>query len=276
MTDLDEKNPLTLVPYGLVVTRSWLMSKGLGRHTLDNWVKSGQLSSVVKGVLKRPDTKKLVWQSIIYSLQRMGSSLIPGGRTALELQGFGHYLPLSQNRTLHLYGRDKLPAWVKKVLPETNFVRHSGQQLFGETDLGNDVYDTKSDNPLDDFTITIPWGLDEWPLTISTPERALFESLLEVPEYLSFEHVDQLMQGLTILSPRRLNRLLERCTSIKVKRLFLWFAKRHNHPWLKKLHLERFSIESGALGSGKRMLVKGGKLDPQYLITLPKEFYGSE
>src|SRR6185503_11112868 len=131
MIDLEKNNPQTLVPYGLLVTRLWLKAKGLGRHTLDNWVKSGQLSSVVKGVLKRSDTKKLVWQSVICSLQRMGSNLTPGGRTALELQGLGHYLSLSQSKTIHLYGRDKLPAWVNKVLPETNFVRHSGQQLFG-------------------------------------------------------------------------------------------------------------------------------------------------
>ncbi|VAW78378.1 hypothetical protein MNBD_GAMMA14-1183 [hydrothermal vent metagenome] len=27
-------------------------------------------------------------------------------------------------------------------------------------------------------------------------------------------------------------------------------------------------------GKGKRLLVKGGKLDTQYQITVPKEFYG--
>jgi hypothetical protein len=48
--------------------------------------------------------------------------------------------------------------------------------------------------------------------------------------------------------------------------LFLWYAERHNHAWLKKL--DRSGIN---LGRGKRMLVRGGKLDPKYNITVPGE-----
>ena len=43
------------------------------------------------------------------------------------------------------------------------------------------------------------------------------------------------MEGLGNLSPRRLHTLLVACRSVKVKRLFLWFAQRHKHAWLKKL-----------------------------------------
>jgi hypothetical protein len=49
-----------------------------------------------------------------------------------------------------------------------------------------------------------------------------------------------------------------------VKRLFLWSAERHQHTWLKKL--DRKDID---LWRGKRMLVRGGKLDPTYNITVP-------
>ena len=44
-----------------------------------------------------------------------------------------------------------------------------------------------------------------------------------------------------------------------------WFAERHNHAWLQKL--DRKPID---LGSGKRMLVRGGKLDPKFNITVPE------
>lgn len=64
-----------------------------------------------------------------------------------------------------------------------------------------------------------------------------------------------LMEGLRNLSPRRLHTLLVACRSVKVKRLFLWFAERHEHPWLEKM--DRKKID---LGHGKRMLVRGGKL----------------
>jgi hypothetical protein len=73
-----------------------------------------------------------------------------------------------------------------------------------------------------------------------------------------------LMEGLANLSPKRLQRLLGACRSVKVKRLFFWFADRHQHAWLKKL--DRKAVD---LGRGKRSLVSGGKLDPTYHITVP-------
>lgn len=88
-----------------------------------------------------------------------------------------------------------------------------------------------------------------------------------VPHTISFEHADQLIQGMTTLSPRALQPLLEMCSNIKVKRLFLWFAKRHNYVWFTKLNLEKINI-----GSGKRVIERGGELDKDYLITVPKNF----
>ena len=55
---------------------------------------------------------------------------------------------------------------------------------------------------------------------------------------------------------------------MKVKRLFLFFADRHRHAWLKRLEKDTIS-----LGTGKRMLVKGGKLNKAYQITVPEEIW---
>jgi len=96
-------------------------------------------------------------------------------------------------------------------------------------------------------------------------ERAIFELLDEVPQRETFHQADTLMEGLRNLSPRRLHTLLVECRSVKVKRLFLWFAERHKHAWLKRL--DRKGID---LGSGKRMLVRGGKLDARFNITVPE------
>ena len=78
-----------------------------------------------------------------------------------------------------------------------------------------------------------------------------------------------LMEGLSTLSPTRLQTLLGDCRSVKVKRLFFFFADRHKHAWLKRL--DRSVID---LGSGKRMLVKGGRFDAQHLITVPETLDG--
>lgn len=288
MASLD-KDPTHLVPHGLVVARSWLMEKkGIERHTLDNWVKSGRLVSVSHGVYKKPDTK-MTWQGLVCSLQYMHYVLAPGGLTSLELQGMGHYLQLSSQKTIHLYGLDKLPAWMNTLLPNVTFIRHSQKLISSGKLFVNHSYNT-SDNVLSNgdpwhgksLTTPMLWGLDDWPMTVSSPERALFEILMDVPEKISFEHADQLMQGMASLSPRRLNTLLELCKNIKVRRLFLWFAERHKHPWFDRLDREHFNMESHTLGSGKRVLFHGGKLDPKYLITVPPEMantggiYGQE
>ena len=73
------------------------------------------------------------------------------------------------------------------------------------------------------------------------------------------------MGALATLSQRGLQRLLEDCLSVKVKRLFFYFAERHGHARLKAL--DRDAID---LGSDNRVLARGGRLDPTYRITLPR------
>lgn len=53
-----------------------------------------------------------------------------------------------------------------------------------------------------------------------------------------------------------------------MNRLFLRFAERHNHAGLKLKQLHREEID---LGIGKRMLRRGGKLDPKFNITVPED-----
>ena len=47
--------------------------------------------------------------------------------------------------------------------------------------------------------------------------------------------------------------------------MFLWFSERHRHAWLNRLDTKGID-----LGSGKRMLVRGGKLDKKFNITVPE------
>lgn len=69
------------------------------------------------------------------------------------------------------------------------------------------------------------------------------------------------------LRPKSVQELLENCSSIKVKRLFLYLAEKLKHPWLYFVDL--FKVD---LGSGKRSLVKNGVYVDKYKITVPKEF----
>ncbi len=63
-----------------------------------------------------------------------------------------------------------------------------------------------------------------------------------------------------------LQSLLECCTSVKVKRLFMYMAESHQHPWVGKLDLSIVDF-----GQGKRVIVKAGLLDKKYNITVPRQ-----
>jgi hypothetical protein len=256
-------NLLSLVPYGLIVTRSWLQGQGIERHTADNWLKSGKLVAVARGVFKRPDTE-LTWQGVVCSLQRMHGWLwlTPGGLTALTEFGMAHYISSAEQKIIHLYGQQPLPAWINDILFGTVFVRH--KEVVKNLDLSGGLH-------LRYWKSTYyAYGFDKLRIDFSSPELSILEVLRDVPERISFEHADLLMQGLTTLSPRLLSSLLENCSSVKVKRLFFWLAERNQSPWLKKIDMKKFNIKNGTLGSGKRMIATGGKLDPKYLITVPK------
>tara|TARA_B100000949_G_scaffold220194_1_gene219984 strand:- start:831 stop:1154 length:324 start_codon:yes stop_codon:yes gene_type:complete len=107
-------------------------------------------------------------------------------------------------------------------------------------------------------------------MVISRPERAILEFLDEIPAHQSFQHAADMFTGLSNLSPKQLQKSLEGCKSVKVNRLFLWFAERHDHAWFKRLDLDAINI-----GSGKRVIAKGGRLDAKYQITVPEDLNGN-
>lgn len=261
------------LPEGLLVDAAWLEKHGYYGSLRKKYVDLGWLEQAARSVYRRP-RGKLTWEQVVISLQTlMQYPAIVGGRTALELQGYSHYLS-QEIREVHLYAHGKLPGWLKKVPLSASFVVHNSGRLFvndpitrGLSKFAWDVNAAQpvSANPLHGEFKVVPWGQWNWPLTLSTPERALLELLDELPNRESFDQVDKLMEGLVNLRPHRLQKLLVDCRSVKVKRLFFFFADRHKHSWLKRI--ERAEID---LGKGKRMLVKGGRLDPVYQITVPE------
>lgn len=103
-------------------------------------------------------------------------------------------------------------------------------------------------------------------LPISTPERAFMECLHLAPQYYDITDLYYVMEMLSILPPKNVQRLLEECRSVKVKRLFLFMAEKARHAWFEALDLDKID-----LGSGKRVIAKGGVYDKKYQITIPAE-----
>jgi hypothetical protein len=258
-------------PEGLLVDARWLTRHGYSTSLRSQYVRAGWLEQPARGVYRRP-RGRLSWQQVVISLQAMLEyPAVVGGRTALEAQGYAHYL--SQDlKEVHLYGSKSPPRWLSKLPLKVRFIYHNDRTLFRSESLarapthleGADDTIVKSDTKQESWTIQT-WGQWDWPLALSTPERAILELLDELPKHESFHQAYMLMQSLSNLSPRRLQTVLADCRSIKVKRLFFHFADQHQHAWLKRLDKKAVDF-----GEGKRMLVKGGKLDMTYQITVPE------
>lgn len=239
-----------LLPEGLVVDRSWLADRGVKRPLVDYYLRTGALSPIARGAYRRPGPD-LKWEHVVYSLQELGYSMHVGGRSALELQGYAHYLSMQGVKQVHLYGVDKSPSWLAKLDAPYRIISHKGLQF---------------ENAVTEAITAKPFGHWDWPIHYSTPELALLELASEVKQSIDFDLLDKFFDSATTLRPQLLMNLLLACHNVKAKRLFLWFAKRHGFSWFKQLEVGAIN-----LGSGKRVVVEGGALDKQYQITVPRK-----
>lgn len=245
------KQLLQDLPEGLLVDAAWLEARGYYGSLRKKYTDHGWLEQPAHRVYRRP-RGTLRWEMAVISLQTLlNAPITVGGRTALERQGYAHFLSVGPSE-INLYGNSRPPSWLDKLPLPVRFVFHHTGRIFRNT-------------PPKNSTIAQPWGHWSWPLTLSTPERAILELLDSLPQRESFELADKMMESVSTLSPKRLQTLLEACTSIKVKRLFFYLADRHNHAWLRRIERDRIH-----LGTGKRLLVQGGRYDPTYKITVPE------
>lgn len=102
------------LPEGLVVDAAWLSKNGYSTALRSKYVSTGRLEQPVRSVYRR-SRGSLGWEQVVISLQTLLSQpLVVGGRTALDLQGFAHYVSDSV-REVHLYGDAPPPSWLAKL-----------------------------------------------------------------------------------------------------------------------------------------------------------------
>ena len=82
---------------------------------------------------------------------------------------------------------------------------------------------------------------------VSEPERALLEMLDDVPHKQSLDEARKIMEPLFNLRHDALQRLLEVCTRIKVKRLFFSLAEELQLPVLPLLNVSRIDFGATSL-----------------------------
>jgi hypothetical protein len=74
-----------------------------------------------------------------------------------------------------------------------------------------------------------------------------------------------LLENQRTLRPKVMQSLLETCSSVKVKRLFMFMAERARLPVVTKLARERID-----LGTGARSIVPKGAYVAKYEIVVPR------
>ncbi len=238
-------------PKGTIATYDKLKDQGVYRQLAHTYVHGSWLEQLGRGAFKRAGDV-VDWTGALYAMQtQLNLSIHAGGKTALQMQGYAHYLTPGGILSVVLFGRpnEKLPAWFHHYQWKTK-IRYAATHLFNEEKtLGLTDYKT-----------------GDYSMNISSPERAMFEVCYDVPDKESFEEAAHLMEGLTTLRPNLVQTLLEKCNSVKTKRVFMYLAEGQNHAWLKKLNLSKIDF-----GSGNRSLCKGGHYDQKYKIVVPQK-----
>jgi len=237
---------LNLHTPGTVCLASRLEEIGISRDLQKRYRRSGWLESVGKGAFKRP-AEDVSWQGGLYALQSQAKLPIhAGAMTALTLQGLAHYARTG-SATLDLFSPPKtiLPAWFKNH-DWKHRIRHVRTSML-TTSLGF------TDHRETTFGIRI-----------SAPERAMLECLYLSPDEMDLVECFHVMEGLANLRPKLVQELLQACSSVKSKRLFLYLAEKANHQWRPLIDTAHIDV-----GEGHRRLVRDGTYVAKYQLTVP-------
>ncbi|OIO59694.1 MAG: hypothetical protein AUJ82_05555 [Verrucomicrobia bacterium CG1_02_43_26] len=242
------KNLLEKWPFGTVATTAWFKDLSISTQLVQHYIRDKWIESIGWGAYKRVNDE-VKWYGGLSSLQKqVGLPIHVGGPTALFLRGNAHYVRLKSDEVfLFSLVNTRLPKW------------------FLEYDWGLVIEEVKTSMLPEEVAIN---SLDYKGvgIAVSSLERAILESLYLCPDKFDLLECYQILEGLVNLRPQIVQDLLVQCSSIKVKRLFLYMADKAQLPVFK--HLKLGEID---LGSGDRMIVKKGVYDKKYQLCLPKE-----
>lgn len=239
-------------PAGKIATSTWLQKQGLSRQLIHAYVKRGWIDKVGHGSYKRGGDN-LAWPAVLDALMsQLELPLHLGGASALTYWGYEHFVPIYQQE-LTLFNHTQelvvLPTWVQQYPWNDAAFVYIQKTIFDVDYLGE----------------LSPQNKNSCEFVVSEPERAVLEMLSLVPKRQAYDDAIYRMESLLNLRPQVMQRALERCQSIKVKRLFLHIADLCSLPCVESLQLDKIE-----LGRGKRKIGEGGFYHPKYGLSVPE------
>lgn len=223
------KQVLFRLPKGMPMTTRQLAEWGISRQLAHRYIQNGWLELLGYGYYLRTGDI-LTDKGAVAALEANGVRVHIGGKSALALKGFAHYLSLGGEK-IYLYGKGvrSLPAWFTEKFDP---VLTTGQ-LFAE---GDSLQERLCVGPLEENDPHSP--------VVSEPERAVLELLDLVPKQQTLAEARQIIEGLYSLRSKKMQHLLERCKKVKVKRLFWELAGELKLPVLERI--DTSAIDFGA------------------------------
>ena len=228
---------------------NWLTRQGLDSKQQHEYLQSGWLERIARGVYKIAGSHPTLYSAISCYNTQLGKQCVVGARSALELRGYMHYVPMGKPVAFLFTDNDhKLPEWLLQSTWDMTVV-YQTTSFLGEDLLG---VETRQ--------------VDGRSLLVSSPERAMLEWLNMPSIRASLLDVYYVMELLTTLRPNLVQQLLERCNSVKAKRLFMYMAEKTKFSWVEDIDKTKIDF-----GSGRRMIVPKGKYIKEYDMTIPKD-----
>ena len=191
------------------MTSAELHELNISADLLVYYVKAGWLKRLANGVYAKPNAV-LELNPCLNLLQQKIKGLHVGGKSALELYGYRHYLNKIPLTRLYAWDSAKLPDW---FLAEFNadvkrkrLFHESPEDMLNVSHFNNDIA-----APL-----------------VSEPERAVLEMLSDIPSSQEFGEAEEIMESALNFRAEVMSNLLHQCENIKTVRLFLKIAAKHN------------------------------------------------
>ncbi len=231
-----------------VMNSSWLEQQHISRSEQVMYVKSGWLRRIATGVYQFANSTPTLFGALHSLEKQMALPYRIAASTALELHGYTHYVVMGKPQAfIATPVEHHLPKWMKTYNWDRDIYEFSTKII--DDSIGSTMVET-----------------DGLFLCASSPELAIMECLLLTPTCYTLMDIYHLMEMLTTLRPILVSQLLEKCSSVKVKRQFLYMAEKANHRWFSRLDLTNVT-----LGSGPRSFEKGGVKIKKYNIIVPRE-----
>ena len=238
------------LPGGLLFA-SWLRKEGYSAQLLKRYRDSGWFESLSRGVMYRKNDNLSALAAVYSYNHQTGNKARIAAHSALELQGFVHYVPMGKPRLMVAFESSTVEDWVKSdrydmtIVPfHTCIFKNPASQSFDR---------------------------NSYTLDISSPEQAFLECLHLVPDYYNYMDLYYIMEQLTSLDPDKVQTALENTSSQRIKRMFLYMAEKAGHYWFDMLDTENFGLTTSKL-----KLVDNGVYISGYRITVPKELNNYE